>query len=153
MPGDLKLGHDQEAGRPRRKVPLIVLIVIVVVVGMLGAVAVPNFFVMQNRVKEGSTKANMHTVRLAAEDYWVTHNGIYAPDAEAFINLLPGSGRIANAFTGERTEPRTGAATAESPPGSVWYRPLRDTSGVVVNYLIEGAGWSGALTLVLTSHP
>src|SRR5881296_2162603 len=57
---------------------LIELMIVVVIIGILAAIAIPNFIAMQNRAKEGSTKANMHTVQLAAEDYGVQNDGVYA---------------------------------------------------------------------------
>src|SRR6266853_4932216 len=57
---------------------LIELMIVVVIIGILAAIAIPNFIAMQNRAKEGSTKANMHTLQLAAEDYGVTYDGVYS---------------------------------------------------------------------------
>src|SRR5438034_8081503 len=70
---------------------LIELMIVVVIIGILAAIAIPNFIAMQNRAKEGSTKANMHTVQLAAEDYGVQNDGIYAGtmDATHVANSLP----------------------------------------------------------------
>src|SRR5947199_536746 len=62
---------------------LIELMIVVVIIGILAAIAIPNFIAMQNRAKEGSTKANMHTLQLAAEDYGVRNDGVYADDMTA----------------------------------------------------------------------
>src|SRR5215467_10060228 len=72
---------------------LIELMIVVVIIGILAAIAIPNFIAMQNRAKEGSTKANMHTLQLAAEDYGVQNDGVYsaAIDGTHISNLLPGN--------------------------------------------------------------
>src|SRR5438093_12941589 len=83
---------------------LIELMIVVVIIGILAAIAIPNFIAMQNRAKEGSTKANMHTLQLAAEDYGVQSDGVYARALVAgrgIVNLLPEQGTpFKNPFSG-----------------------------------------------------
>ena len=66
---------------------LIELMIVVVIIGILAAIAIPNFIAMQSRAKEGSTKANMHTFQLAAEDQGVQNDGKYADAATVAGNL------------------------------------------------------------------
>src|SRR5204863_7649109 len=100
---------------------LIELMIVVVIIGILAAIAIPNFIAMQNRAKEGSTKANMHTLQLAAEDYGVRNDGVYAADMTSSGNptvaaSLPAS--FKNPFDGATgTGAYEGRATFAAPAG------------------------------------
>jgi hypothetical protein len=110
---------------------------------------------MQVRAKEGSTKANMHTFQLAAEDYGVQNQGVYAATSALVAPNLPSGGAtFKNPFDGT-----TGTSYADQ---STWARPLAvvgTTAGLTVYgdssnacYQIIGQGKAGArLALVLTS--
>jgi type IV pilus assembly protein PilA len=138
--------------RTEKGFTLIELMIVVVIIGILAAIAIPNFIAMQNRAKEGSTKANMHTVQLAAEDYGVQNDGVYAAtmDATHIADLLPAA--FKNPFDGT-----TGSGKAwEDRP--VFTQPANAYSGIAsysdsstAQYNIKGYGKSAALTLVLTS--
>jgi prepilin-type N-terminal cleavage/methylation domain-containing protein len=130
--------------RNQKGFTLIELMIVVVIIGILAAIAIPNFIAMQDRAKEGSTKANMHTVQLAAEDYGVKNDGTYADLASSLV--VPAN--FANPFAAAATALENRAFNA-APTATSGITSYGDT--LTLNYNVKGYGKSAALALVLTA--
>ncbi len=129
---------------------LIELMIVVVIIGILAAIAIPNFIAMQDRAREASVKANMHTLQLAIEDFAVKSSGIYpvAGDAPAVQANMPGGNWSTNPFTGVVNEAPSwpGPAASQGMIGVV-NDPVNPTAG----YTISGFGKTALLALTLTN--
>src|SRR5689334_5770989 len=130
---------------------LIELMIVVVIIGILAAIAIPNFIAMQNRAKEGSTKANMHTFQLSSEDYGVQNDGAYADNAATVAALLPQAGaNFKNPFTGNTTNNYEDRTVFVGPPASTpGITSYADSA--LSNYNVKGYGKAAPLTLVLSA--
>lgn len=130
---------------------LIEMMIVMIIIGILAAITIPNFIRMQDRAKEASLKANMHTVQLAFEDFSTRTDGIY-PDHAASVTL---TGETLEDLCPEGQYPRnpfSGAVTAfvwdgdPGNPGQIGANPA-----TIADYIIKGFGKHDLLTLELTS--
>jgi prepilin-type N-terminal cleavage/methylation domain-containing protein len=130
---------------------LIELMIVVVIISILAAIAIPNMGRMVANSKEAGVKSNSHTVQMAAEDYAVKNEGVYAADlstvttttGETIVDMLPQNSLLKNPFTGAVSEPIDGAAAAS---GETGYEPVVDGSGLNVGYVITGYGRTSIVT-------
>lgn len=127
------------------------LMVVCVIIAILAAFFVPNFIAMQNRAKDGSTKATMHTVQLCVEDIGVENDGVYDTSPAKIMAKMPSNPK--NAFTGNplKVLEFNQQPTIKLPPGDIAvYTPAGCSKGST--YAIQGVMHDSTLSaLTLTA--
>ena len=124
---------------------LIELMIVVVIIGILAAIAIPNFIEMQDRAREASVKANMHTVQMAIEDFATKSQGTYpvAADAATVKASMPKGLWTTNPFTSVTDE----APLWDVDPAAMGRFGVNPAT--VAGYTIKGYGKSALMSLQL----
>jgi type II secretory pathway pseudopilin PulG len=131
---------EESLGLTRKHLVYLIVFIVTVLILMFGSPQLQRYL---DRTKEAQVREKARVVQLAAEDYAVQNEGIYAINTKGIIPLLPDDNdylpnneKMKNAFTGQKTEPVDGQASA---PGEIGYDPALD-NGVAVGYTITGFG-------------
>jgi prepilin-type N-terminal cleavage/methylation domain-containing protein len=145
---------------------LIELMIVVVIVGILVAIAIPNFVGIRDRARVSSVKNNMHTVRIATEDFASRNDGVYPANPASLtvegnltlMNLLPSGAMPANPFTSAPTSLGWGAAQATpyagaDPAGGIQLNTWAAAAAAIDSYEVVGEDEAGVqIPLTLTNQ-
>ena len=102
--------------------------------------------------KEAAVKSNSHTIQLAAEDFAVQNEGVYAADVDnsqtlsgkTITDRFPNGMLLDNPFTKARTQPVNGSA---SDTGEIGYTRIQQ-NGSNAGYSITAVGKTPNMTIL-----
>lgn len=117
---------------------LIELMVVVTIIGILTSIAVPNYVALRNRAREASTKANMHSIHMAVQEFNTLVVGLYPGDIDTRVNQVDPAipGNIGNMSLAAGVRVRSFPANALLRPHPGFKNPFMAASNVIDNLLV-----------------
>jgi type II secretory pathway pseudopilin PulG len=105
------------------------------VIGILASIAIPNYISLQQRAKEASLKANLHTLMMTVEDFNTQADGKYPGDLDTRISDIdPGNPNTKSIAGGCRKPPFPANSMLHSADG--YKNPFSGGDNVIDNLLV-----------------
>lgn len=111
LPAVVRMLMNQLSKKQKQGFTLIELLVVVVIIGILASVALPSFVGAQDKARNSTVAANVHTVQMGVEQYATEHNGSYPTIS---------GGAAGNEFINVLTSASAGLLPGDKMPRSPW---------------------------------